>query len=212
MKQLLLAERIDKIRDDVMLLLKYMRGAEMTDISKYPETYAKLVSEASARSEKIACSLRQVIYYLPDSIKTECMPKVADAQGITVTHNQQWLQITLPILLPRKKNKNSTFLTEPLFFALSEYTKENPLPALERAAVCFRHVYNRNLPDRHIRDYDNLEEKQVLDIIALFTMIDDTGRLIDVVNTTARSEADYTEIFVMSPDSLAPWLKEYGIS
>ena len=211
MKQLLLAEKIGSIRDEIMLLLKYTRAAEITDAVKYPETYAKLTSDASVRAEKIACELRHILYNMPDIKKAECMPGIVDAQGIKVTHNQRWLKITLPILLSRKGHKNSEFLTDPLFYALSEHTMIHSMPVWEQTVICFRHVYDRNLPDRHIRDYDNLEEKQVLDVIALFTMIDDTGRLCDVFNTTAKGDSDYTEIFVMAPDDFLPWLNELEI-
>jgi len=211
MKQLLIAEKIGGIKEEIMLLLKYTRAAELTDMVKYPETYAKLVSDASVRAEKIACEIRHVIYNMPDAKKSGCMPGIADAQGINVISNQRWLKITLPILLHRKGHKNGEFLTDPLFYALSEYTMTHPLPVWEQTVICFRHVYDRNLPERHIRDYDNLEEKQVLDVIALFTMIDDTGRLCDVFNTTAKGDSDFTEIFVMAPDDFLPWLSEYGI-
>ena len=94
-----------------MLLLKYTRAAELTDIAKYPEIYAKLMNDASTRAEKIACAIRHVMYNLPDAKKAECLSGVADAQGITVTHNQHWLKITLPILLHRKGHKDSEFVS-----------------------------------------------------------------------------------------------------
>ena len=51
--------------------------------------------------------------------------------------------------------------------------------------VCFTQVYDQCLPTRRIRDYDNLEEKQLLDVLSTFVMADDTGLLCDAYNTAA---------------------------
>lgn len=48
-----------------------------------------------------------------------------------------------------------------------------------------------------IRDYDNLEEKQLLDVLSTFVMADDTGLLCDAYNTAALGEKDCTRISVM---------------
>lgn len=48
-----------------------------------------------------------------------------------------------------------------------------------------------------MRDYDNLEEKQLLDLLSTFVMADDTGLLCDAYNTTELGEQDCTKIFVM---------------
>lgn len=44
-----------------------------------------------------------------------------------------------------------------------------------------------------------------MDVIALFTMVDDTGLLCDVVNISTKGESDCTEIYVMEPDQFLPW-------
>lgn len=211
MKQILLAEKISNINEDILTLMKHLRAAELTDILRFPETYEKLTSDASIISERISCSIRHVLYNMPNAKKSEVMDKVADAQGIEIELNEKWMQITLPILLQRKKHKNAEFVSDPLFYALSKFTLEHECPPLEQTMVCFKHIYDRNMPERNLRDYDNIEEKQVLDVIALFTMVDDNGRLCDVFNTTSRGDTDCTQIFVMSPDYFLPWLGEHGI-
>jgi hypothetical protein len=58
-----------------------------------------------------------------------------------------------------------------------------------------------------------MELKQILDVLASYLMVDDTGLLCDAYNTTEFGERDCTRIFVM-PKSLFPaWLakRETGL-
>ena len=73
--------------------------------------------------------------------------------------------------------------------------------------VCFSHIYSRDLPDRRVRDYDNLELKQLLDIVASFLMTDDSGLLCDAYNTTEIGENDATRISVMDSGQFSIWLQ-----
>lgn len=59
-----------------------------------------------------------------------------------------------------------------------------------------------------MRDYDNLEEKQLLDLLSTFVMADDTGLLCDAYNTTELGEQDCTKIFVMEKKRFPQWLAE----
>jgi hypothetical protein len=67
-------------------------------------------------------------------------------------------------------------------------------------------VYNRELPERRTRDYDNLELKQILDMVSAFVMTDDGGLLCDAYNTTELGTTDCTIISVMDKDSFPGWL------
>lgn len=60
-----------------------------------------------------------------------------------------------------------------------------------------------------IRDYDNLEEKQLLDVLSTFVMADDTGLLCDAYNTAALGEKDCTRISVMEKKRFPAWLAEH---
>jgi len=211
MKQILLNEKIGNLREDTMLMIRYMLAAERLDSVKFPETFSELTLEISTRAEKIACATRSTVYFPPDIVKTDAIPNVAEAQGITVSYNKQWLMVTLPILLPKRTQKSIEFLTAPLLYALRNFTTNHPVPQLEKAVFCFRHIYDRNAPPRHIRDYDNVQEKPVLDILALFTAIDDTGRLCNVFNVTDSGDVDCTEVFAMAPDVFLSWQQAYGI-
>lgn len=74
--------------------------------------------------------------------------------------------------------------------------------------VCFSHVFDKNLSDRRVRDYDNLECKQLLDTVAGFLMTDDSGLFCDAYHTTEFGERDCTILAVMEKSRFPGWLKE----
>ena len=49
------------------------------------------------------------------------------------------------------------------------------MPQFKHCVVCFSNIYNRELPERRVRDYDNLELKRLLDVAASFMLVDDSG-------------------------------------
>ena len=59
-----------------------------------------------------------------------------------------------------------------------------------------------------MRDYDNLELKQLLDVVASFIMVDDSGLLCDAYNTTELGETDCTRISIMPQSRFPTWLAE----
>lgn len=95
------------------------------------------------------------------------------------------------------------------YFSLEQYAKEHPMPRFSDCVVCFTQVYDQCLPTRRIRDYDNLEEKQLLDVLSTFVMADDTGLLCDAYNTAALGEKDCTRISVMEKKRFPAWLAEH---
>ena len=92
--------------------------------------------------------------------------------------------------------------------AMSQYARGHPLPRLQHCVVCFSHVYCQDLPKRRVRDYDNLELKQFLDVAASFILTDDSGLLCDAYNTTELGETDCTRISIMDSAHFPEWLAE----
>ena len=103
---------------------------------------------------------------------------------------------------------SSEFLLDPFHAALSQYAREHPMPQFKHCVVCFSNIYDRELPERRVRDYDNLELKRLLDVAASFMLVDDSGLLCDAYHTTELGEADCTRISIMDSGRFADWLKE----
>ena len=204
----ILLQRISVIEEQTDKLKNSLFAMKMTDLQKYPTNYEELSTDAALRAERIACQLRNLIYATGIVSKTEYMEKSAKTHGIRIQHSDGILTIQLPGLLPKRKaHVNTAFLNEPLHFALKEYLEHDALPVFENCVVCFVQIYDQRLPLRRIRDYDNLEFKQILDTISPFVLRDDSGLFCDSYHTSMLEDSDYTSVHIMDKAVFPEWLK-----
>lgn len=209
MDKSVISNRINRISTDISKLSATLCAIESTDVEKYPGNYAMLTTDAALLSEMIACKIRHLLYHSTTVRKPAYLASAGEVHGIEITQDDGVLQITLPCLLPKRKQRQSSeFLIDPLYFTLSQYADKHMLPMYQHCVVCFCHVYSEDLPSNRIRDYDNLEMKQLLDVLATFIMEDDTGLLVDAYNTTELGEADCTRICVMDKFRFPRWVEE----
>lgn len=209
MERTVISKKIGQLASDIEKLKNTLAAIECADIENYPENYNMLTTDAALRSELIACRMRHLIYQTTDVKKATYLTSAGVVQGIRINDEKGVLEITLPCLLPKRKKRQSTeFLIDPLYFTLSQYSDSHPLKKFKHCVVCFSHIYSADFPKQNIRDYDNLELKQLLDVIATFIMEDDTGILVDAYNTTEIGNYDCTRIFVMDKNMFSEWLKE----
>ena len=193
MDRQVISQRITSILGDISRLQSALYAMNTTDIQRYPDNYEVLSTDAALRSESIACYLQSA----------------SVMHGIEIRYENGVLEVMLPSLLPKRKQRQSTeFLIDPVYFALNNYADHHPMPKFSHCVVCFSHIYSRELPARRVRDYDNLELKQLLDVISTFIMADDSGLLCDAYNTTELGEQDCTCISVMDQKSFSEWLSK----
>ena len=206
MDRQIINKRITGITNDIEKLLRTLRAMENTDLTEYPENYELLSTDAALRAELITCRLRNLIYSTTGVKKSEYLASAGVVQGIEIKCEDGVLEIVLPCLLPKKKQRKSTeFLIDPLYFTLSSYVNNHNIPHFKECVVCFSHVYDKKLSSRRIRDYDNLDLKQILDVVCAFVMEDDTGLLCDAYNTTELGDSDCTRITIMGKERFAEW-------
>lgn len=204
-----MAKRISSILEEQERLSQTVQAMRKTDIRRYPGNYRVLSSEAARRSEQITCRLRHMVYETTDMDKTEYLLSAADAQGVQIQRRGGVLEITLPGLVPkRRRRQNPEFLLDPFTAAMSRFVEEHDVPRYEHCVVCFAHVYDRKLSRYRVRDYDNLELKQLLDVATSFVMLDDSGLLCDAYYTTELGESDCTRMFIMDSRHFPAWLAE----
>lgn len=209
MDKKILSQRIASIQAEIGRLNSALYAMSTTDLQRYPDNYEVLSTDAALRCERIACRLRHLIYSSTSVKKEEYLTSAAVMQGVEIRYEDSLLEITLPCLLPkRQKRQSSEFLIDPIYAALNQYAKSHPLPQFQHCVVCFSHVYCHEQPNRRVRDYDNLELKQLLDVVSSFIMVDDSGLLCDAYNTTELGESDCTRIFIMSPERFPRWLEQ----
>lgn len=206
----LISHRIGSILDDISRLSNALYAMDTTDIQRYPDNYETLSTDAALRAERIACRLRHLIYSSTTIRKGDYLKSASVMHGIAIAYENGVLEITLPTLLPKRRQRQSDeFLLDPLYFALEQYSKENSMPYFRDCVVCFAQVYDRALPPKRVRDFDNLEEKHLLDLLSAFVMTDDTGLLCDAYNTAELGDQDCTRIYLMEKQRFPGWLTEH---
>lgn len=209
MNRAILSQRISSILDDIQRLNSALFAMNTTDIQRYPDNYETLSIDAALRAEQIACRLRHLIFAVSRTRKEDYLPSAASMMGISVERNGDVMEITLPALLSKRKRRPSPeYLLDPFNAALSQYAKEHPMPRYEHCVVCFSSIYSQEVPERRVRDIDNLELKQLLDVAASYLLVDDSGLLCDAYITTELGETDCTRIFIMDSGHFSTWLKE----
>lgn len=188
MDRKIISRRIADIQNNLSRLNNNICAMDSLDIQRYPENYETMSTEAALRAEGIACQLRNLLYASTSVSKAEYLVQAGEVHGIEILYENGILEVILPRLLPKKKMRQSSlFLLDPL-------------------VVCISHVYDHELPDWCLLDYDNLQQKQILDAIALYVMADDSGLLCDAYNTTELGDKDCTHIYIMERDRFAGWL------
>lgn len=121
-------------------------------MEQYPDNYAMLSTDAALRSELITCRIRHLLYESTNVKKPEYLASAGVVQGIRISEEDGVLNIFLPCLVPKRKGrKNSEFLTDPLYFTLSQYADSHPLPKFQHCVVCFSHIYSRELADYRVQ-------------------------------------------------------------
>ena len=209
MDRFTLSSRLSRIEEEIPKLSNTISAIKITDTGTYGKNYEELSMDAAQRAERIACSLRNLIFAANLIPKPVLMVAVSKEHGITITHSTDRVVITLPGLMPKRtKRINTTFLTDPLHASLDAYTKEHTLPHFTECVVCFSHIFDRSLSSRRVRDYDNLECKQLLDTVATFLMTDDSGLFCDAYHTTELGDKDCTMLTIMEKRAFPDWLKD----
>ena len=209
MDRKMISAQIGEILNSISRLNNNICAMDTLDIQRYPENFEVISTEAALRAEKIACKLRNLLFASTGVPKREYFLKASQEHGIEIIYEDGVLEVTLPRLLSKKKTRQSSlFLTEPLHAALEQYVEEHPTPRFRECVICISHVYGHDLPDWCLLDYDNLQQKQILDTVALYVMLDDSGLLCDAYNTTEQGEKDCTRIYVMEKGRFGKWLLE----
>ena len=174
-----------------------------------PAQFAETAKSAALLSERSTASLRGFLFTTTGGMPEGYYQQAAAAQGIKVSATDDYVFVRVPALLPKKKAAEGfKFLVVPLQAAFEEYHRQHALPHFSDCVICIEHIYDRCLPITAVRDYDNLELKQFLDVAASFILTDDNGLLCDAYNTTELGEEDCTRLFLMDSTRFPAWLAE----
>lgn len=204
-----LEKRMETIMGDISHLAGDVCEMKALDLRQHPERYEELSIQAALSAEKIACKLRSLIFATTRMQKHDYLVRAGEAHEIDISETDGIVQITLPSLLPKKRSRvSSLFLNDPLHTALEEYAAHRTAPRFRECTVCFCYMYENDALSLPISDYDNLQQKQILDTVALHLMTDDNSRFCDVYCTAGIGDRSCTQILLMERERFPAWLAE----
>ena len=122
-----------------------------------------------------------------------------------------WFCMRLPALMPKKSTGSPAYLTDPLYPAMNRFWRGKQPVRYPYNVTVFRHVYDRERPERQYRDHDNIELNRVLDIVALYVMADDSPIMCRHYYCSAPGPSDRTEVYVVPQDEFIRWLSQENI-
>lgn len=180
--------------------------------------FSEMVLEASKRAEYLTEKLRRLSLEVTlDTQKYERYKSdLVYIHGIETRYDGQILEVSMPVLVPHRKGNYTDYLYKPLYTALQHWClkqQENHqiLPEYEKCTVCFWHIYNEKLPLARVRDHDNYEEKHILDVLANFFMVSDSGLYLDTYHVTSLGVQDQTKIFIMDSSLFPDWIDGFSL-
>lgn len=168
--------QLDNAIKEAERLLKQLNAVK-TDYAnmRIEEALAKSVTAAKI-SEAVALKARALPAYTghpqADAMVQQTIEETVPVEmGFT---EEGWFCLRMPILLPRKEKSSRSYLRGFLYPALDRFAYGKTRIKYRNCVLIFRHVYDRNRPEREYRDHDNIELNTVVDAIAMFFLVDDT--------------------------------------
>ncbi|MCL2343325.1 MAG: DUF6100 family protein [Firmicutes bacterium] len=166
--------------------------------------------EAAGHAEKLTCLCRELPAYTGYP-KARAAIEEATSKNFPVEIGftaEGWFCLRIPLLLPKKNKGSPAYLCDPLYPAMRRFWKGKQPMRYPYNVTIFRHVYNRARPERQYRDHDNTELNRVLDIVALYVMVDDSPVLCRHYYCSAPGGSERTEVYVVPQNEFIRWLEQ----
>jgi len=160
------------------------------------------------KSERLTFLTRSLPAYTGSPVARECVRNiVAEAIPTKIGFTKQgWFSVRIPLLLPKKGHGSVDYIRGFLNPAMQDFFKDKPPVRYDDCVIIFRHVYDRDRPERQWRDHDNIELNIVVDIVVLYTMRDDSPIVCDHYYCSDAASEERTEVYVVPRDEFTRWL------
>lgn len=117
-----------------------------------------------------------------------------------------WFRLCIPALLPKKGGGSADYIRSFLYSAMQGYFLKKEPVRFTDCVLVYRHVYDRERPERRMRDHDNIETNMVSDIVAMYVMPDDAPSICSHYECSVMGENDRTEVYVIPRTDFPQWL------
>ena len=181
---------------------------DMITLMNYTDKFERLISdedynELEYSAECFMSTLRDILANVKQEPRKRALTKCAERMGITVQKTNDVLEVTLPMILPKKSKTKADYLFDPIFYAMEDFSKNESLFIKEKAMMCIEFIYDKNNKTIPRGDHDNKEVKQVIDAIAPFVVRDDRDDYLSLCQISSEGDYNHTKVYVMPEKNFA---------
>ena len=202
------------VLDSVDNRIKKMEEYSRLTRFQYTNGQANDAYESALRLEEVSESNVLLTRVLPaytgnpkadDEVKNIIRLLMPIEVGFTV---RGWFSLRIPALLPRKERGSVEYIRRSLYIAMEDFFRDKQPVRYIDCVICYRHIYSRDRPEREMRDHDNYEINAVTDIVAMYTLPDDSPKFCSHYYTSAAGSVDRTEVYVVPKNNFPIWFQE----
>ena len=198
---------LEKTIQQTEKLLKLLKSVHTDYEDKRMENTMEKAVSAAKQAEEVALLTRALPAHTghPKS-KELTRDSIAEAIPIEIGFTDHgWFCLRMPILLPRKEKSSRNYIRGFLYPELEQFAAGRRI-RYRNCVLIFRHVYDRNRPEREYRDHDNIELNTVVDAIAMFFLVDDTPLECRHYYCSAAGSRERTEVYIVPRNEFEDWL------
>lgn len=190
-------------------LLKLLKSVHTDYEDKRMEDTMEKAVSAAKQAEEVALLTRALPAHTGHPRAKELTrDAIAEAIPIEIGFTDQgWFCLRMPILLPRKEKSSRNYIRGFLYPELEQFAAGRRI-RYRNCVLIFRHVYDRNRPEREYRDHDNIELNTVVDAIAMFFLVDDTPLECRHYYCSAAGSTERTEVYIVPRNEFEDWLAQ----
>ena len=198
---------LEKTIQQTEKLLKLLKAVQTDYADKRMEAAMEKAVFAVKQAEEVALLTRALPTHTGHPRSKELTrDAIAEAIPIEIGFTDQgWFCLRMPILLPRKEKSSRSSIRDFLYPVLEQFATGRRI-RYRNCVLIFRHVYDRNRPEREYRDHDNIELNTVVDAIAMFFLVDDTPLECRHYYCSAAGSTERTEVYIVPRNEFEDWL------
>ena len=208
MEQTYFQIQLDSAIKEAEKLLKKLNAVKSDYADKRMEEALSKSVTAAKISESVALKTRALPAYTGHP-QAEVMVQKALEEAVPIEMGfteEGWFCLRMPILLPRKEKSSRSYLRGFLYPAFERFTYGKSKIRYRNGVLIFRHVYDKNRPEREYRDHDNIELNTVVDAIAMYFLVDDTPLECRHYYCSAAGDEERTEVYIVPRADFESWL------
>ena len=203
----------DELLDRAVILSKSLTR-QLEDIQHAenmdPEDIYQLSLSAAYSGEKMALRLRTLPCWTgKESAKDDVNAIIKAAVPVEIGYTKEnWFILRLPLLLPKKEQCKRDYINGIVYPVFSDFCMKMDQIRYGKCVIVFRHVYDHKRQKRHYRDHDNIEINQIVDVMALWLMVDDAPMRCCHFYCSAVAEKERTEVYLVPIEDFPKWLEQ----